>query len=532
MEFGSRRTYTTMPSKLRSSRLLLISLLLLLFYSTTLLRRPTTPNLVSPPPCDLFSGRWVYTPETPKPLYDETCPFHRNAWNCLKNRRENMGVINSWRWVPDGCGLSRIDPTRFLERMRNKNIGFVGDSLNENFVVSLLCILRVADPSAVKWKKKKAWRGAYFPKFNVTVAYHRSVLLAKYNYKLVRCRSREANEDGVKGAYRVDVDVPADEWINVTSFYDVLVFNSGHWWGYDKFPKETPLVFYRKGKPIHPPLDILQGFEVVVQQMVSYIQRQVPAKSLKFWRLQSPRHFYGGDWNQNGSCLLDKPLDKDQLDLWFDPRNNGVNKEARRINQIIKSELQNTEIKLLDLTHLSEYRADAHPAIWLGKQDAVAIWGQDCMHWCLPGVPDTWVDILAELILEKEQNTSLKQATVGTSLRDRCRKKTGRRRDGVSAFSGLSGVLPLSILLAEEPFGLLSLDSPGPSVVSSPARLPRWLSSALSLFLAVYLSRFLSYGSPFGLLSLSIPLVGGSGHLRDASLGGSHWRPICRRRSI
>lgn len=46
-------------------------------------------------------------------------------------------------------------------------------------------------------------------------------------------RSREANEDGVKGAYRVDVDVPADEWINVTSFYDVLVFNSGHWYTYN-----------------------------------------------------------------------------------------------------------------------------------------------------------------------------------------------------------------------------------------------------------------------------------------------------------
>lgn len=91
-----------------------------------------------------------------------------------------MDVINSWRWVPNGCGLNRIDPTRFLELMRNKNVGFVGDSLNENFLVSFLCILRVADPSAVKWKKKKAWRGAYFPKFNVTVAYHRAVLLAKY----------------------------------------------------------------------------------------------------------------------------------------------------------------------------------------------------------------------------------------------------------------------------------------------------------------------------------------------------------------
>lgn len=87
-----------------------------------------------------------------------------------------------------------------------------------------------------------------------------------------------------------------------------------------------------------------------------------------------------------------------QLDLWFEPRNNGVNKEARLLNFVIEGALQGTNIQLLDLTHLSELRADAHPAIWLGRKDAVAIWGQDCMHWCLPGVPDTWVDILSQLI--------------------------------------------------------------------------------------------------------------------------------------
>lgn len=75
-----------------------------------------------------------------------------------------------------------------------------------------------------------------------------------------------------------------------------------------------------------------------------------------------------------------------------------MNRESRTINRLINEAIRDTDIEVLDLTHLSEFRADAHPAIWLGRKDAVAVWGQDCMHWCLPGVPDTWVDILSKLI--------------------------------------------------------------------------------------------------------------------------------------
>ena len=76
-----------------------------------------------------------------------------------------------------------------------------------------------------------------------------------------------------------------------------------------------------------------------------------------------------------------------------------MNKEAREVNHLIQRAIEGTDIHLLNITYLSEFRADAHPAIWLGKKDAVSIWGQDCLHWCLPGVPDTWVGFLVAEIL-------------------------------------------------------------------------------------------------------------------------------------
>jgi GDSL/SGNH-like Acyl-Esterase family found in Pmr5 and Cas1p len=94
-----------------------------------------------------------------------------------------MDSINSWSWFPDRCAgdpVPRIDPVRFLNAIRGRKIGFVGDSLNENFLTALLCVLWPGDETARKWKRKGAWRGGYFSKFNLIVGYHRAVLLANY----------------------------------------------------------------------------------------------------------------------------------------------------------------------------------------------------------------------------------------------------------------------------------------------------------------------------------------------------------------
>ncbi|KAI8532572.1 hypothetical protein RHMOL_Rhmol11G0223700 [Rhododendron molle] len=46
--------------------------------------------------------------------------------------------------------------------------------------------------------------------------------------------------------------------------------------------------------------------------------------------------------------------------------------------------LHDTALIMLDITYLSEFRADAHPCT-VGEKKL-----DDCMHWSLPGVMDTW----------------------------------------------------------------------------------------------------------------------------------------------
>lgn len=45
-------------------------------------------------------------------------------------------------------------------------------------------------------------------------------------------------------------------------------------------------------------------------------------------------------------------------------------------------------VYLLDITTLSQLRKDAHPSSYGGGS------GTDCSHWCVPGLPDTWNQLL------------------------------------------------------------------------------------------------------------------------------------------
>lgn len=65
---------------------------------------------------------------------------------------------------------------------------------------------------------------------------------------------------------------------------------------------------------------------------------------------------------------------------------------------IVKEVLKNmsTPVILLDITRLSEMRKDGHPSIYTGLK------GNDCSHWCLAGVPDTWNQLLYAILSNRD----------------------------------------------------------------------------------------------------------------------------------
>jgi hypothetical protein len=58
----------------------------------------------------------------------------------MMNGRPDKEYLH-WKWKPYGCDLPPFDAVRFLDSMRNKGWGLIGDSILRNQVQSLLCLL-------------------------------------------------------------------------------------------------------------------------------------------------------------------------------------------------------------------------------------------------------------------------------------------------------------------------------------------------------------------------------------------------------
>lgn len=59
---------------------------------------------------------------------------------------------------------------------------------------------------------------------------------------------------------------------------------------------------------------------------------------------------------------------------------------------------ESRKVQFLNITYLTEFRKDSHPSLHR-ESGTAADAPQDCSHWCLPGVPDTWNELLYAYLL-------------------------------------------------------------------------------------------------------------------------------------
>ncbi|XP_058214298.1 protein trichome birefringence-like 16 isoform X3 [Rhododendron vialii] len=334
--------------------------------------------------CNYAKGKWVV--DDSRPLYSGFgCKQWLSAmWACRLTQRTDF-AYEKLRWQPNNCAMEEFTASNFLERMQHKTIAFVGDSLGRQQFQSLMCmatggkemsdVLDVGkEYGLVKAKgsiRPDGW--AYrFPRTNTTILYYWSASLADLEPLDITNRLTD---------YAMHLDRPPAFLRRFLPKFNVLVLNTGHHWNRGKFTANR-WVMHVGGVPNidRKIADIGGAKNFTIYSIVHWVDSELlKYPGLKaFYRTISPRHFFNGDWNTGGTCDNTTPSLQEVLqDESSDP--------------VAAGAVKGTKVTLTDITALSQLRDEGH----ISRYSIRATPGmQDCLHWCLPGVPDTWNEIL------------------------------------------------------------------------------------------------------------------------------------------
>ncbi|KAK9275979.1 hypothetical protein L1049_023255 [Liquidambar formosana] len=357
--------------------------------SSSSMREEAHKNMTSPKEkqaCNYAKGKWVA--DNNRPLYSGFgCKQWLSAmWACRLTQRTDF-AYEKLRWQPKDCKMEEYTGSKFLKRMKDKTLAFVGDSLGRQQFQSLMCMITGGEErSDVKdvgreYGLVKA-RGAVrpdgwayrFPSTNTTILYYWSASL---------CDLEPLDIKNPVTDYAMHLDRPPAFLRRFLHKFDVLVLNTGHHWNRGKL-NANRWVMHVGGVPNtnRKIAEIAGAKNLTIHSIVKWVDSQLPRyPGLKaFYRTISPRHFFNGDWNTGGSCDNTTPMSEGKEIL-----------QDESSDTVAAAAVKGTRVKLLDITAPSQLRDEGH----ISRYSIKATPGmQDCLHWCLPGVPDTWNEII------------------------------------------------------------------------------------------------------------------------------------------
>ncbi|XP_042515885.1 protein trichome birefringence-like 3 [Macadamia integrifolia] len=338
-----------------------------------------------PDSCRVYRGKWVFNASV-EPLYSDTsCPYLDRQVSCVKNGRPDSDY-RYWEWQPDNCILPRFDPIGALEKLRGKRLMFVGDSLQRGQWESLICMVESSIPADQKSMRRGRSHSVFKAKeYNASIEFYWAPFLVESNSDL------HIKPDPNDRILRVDsVFKHAKYWVGV----DILVFNSYVWW-MSGLKIKSLWGSFANGEDGYEELDAPVAYRIALKTWANWVDSTIdPNKTRLFFTTLSPTHMRSVDWhNKKGIRCYNETQPVMEKNFW------GTGSD-RRIMDVVTSvaERMKVPVSFINITQISNYRKDGHASVYTETQGEVLTDEQkadplryaDCIHWCLPGVPDTW----------------------------------------------------------------------------------------------------------------------------------------------
>ncbi|EES19366.1 protein trichome birefringence-like 33 [Sorghum bicolor] len=348
--------------------------------------------------CDVFSGTWVRD-DAEHPLYrEEACPYIHPQLTCQARGRPDT-AYQRWRWQPDDCTLPAFDAVRMLEALRDKRMLYVGDSLGRGQFASMVCLLQSAIPDAGAGARSSFEMSAdqqhtvfTAREYNATVEFYWAPFLLESNSD--NAAVHRISERMVR---RGSIGYHGRHWEGV----HVIVFNTYLWWctglrfrilngPWEDAGKETAWEW----------VSTEEAYGMAFRDMLQWVRDNMDFNSTRvFFTSMSPTHQKSQDWGDapGGNCYNETTMIEDR-GYWG---SDGRRSVMQVIREILDGDGADVPLTFLNITQMSMYRKDAHTSIYK-KQWSQPTAAQladpktyaDCVHWCLPGLQDTWNELL------------------------------------------------------------------------------------------------------------------------------------------